>query len=118
MKWLLAAVFALTATISHAGYGVMAYSKPDNTVGYSFGYPTLEDATRRAIYECEKRSGKDCDTIQWERNMCVALATPMDGNGWSVKTFAPVRPQMRQPTIDKCEQAFDRACEYRAEICG
>jgi Domain of unknown function (DUF4189) len=120
MKWLIVvAAIMLTPAIAHAGYGVLTYSKPDNTVGWAFGYPTVEDANRRAIYECEKSGGKDCNTIQWEHNMCVvALAVPTGGNGWTVKTFAPVHPEMRQPTLDKCEREFDRTCEYRAGICN
>ena len=57
-------------------YGAIAYSLSANKVGYSHDYRTAEQAERRAVYECLRKTGgaRDCKSEVSFFNGCGALA--------------------------------------------
>ena len=78
----LIAVLALSVFVDGAAqakggnlFGAIAVAIQEKGFGFSFNYPTRDEAEERAMTECEIRAeGNSCRNIVWVRNGCAAVA--------------------------------------------
>jgi hypothetical protein len=61
-------------------FGAIAYSPSNRAHGWSYDYPSRQDAEHRALAQC-RRHAEDCIVPVWFRNACGALAVGADGYG-------------------------------------
>jgi hypothetical protein len=64
---LAAATMLVASPCCAACYGAVAASVSDHKSGMSWGSAIRADAERSAIYDCQRRGGRDCQVISWER---------------------------------------------------
>lgn len=97
-------------------YAAIAYSVSTDSSGYAHNYTTLEAAQRRALRECESRSGAgDCQSVVSARNSCAALATASNrAFGWAHNNNLFLAQQ------NALQQCIIRGsnCEVRHSICS
>ncbi|MGL5081624.1 MAG: DUF4189 domain-containing protein [Microcoleaceae cyanobacterium] len=116
--WITALVIAASGLAGKAtwaqvrdNYGAIA-SSPDGKIwGYSYDYPTQEQAERKAMEECQ-RSSSDCKIQVWFKNACGALARDPQGKlGWA---WAATQEQAETQAISACGE---RNCQVETWIC-
>ena len=69
----------LSLTFPHAafaGWGAIAFDPATGASAQAHGYPTRHEALHNAMRSC---SGSRCRIINWEQNLCIALATNTRG---------------------------------------
>jgi hypothetical protein len=66
-------------------FAAIAYSRSTGNWGYSYNYPTLDGARRRALAQCK---GSDARVVIWAKNRYCALAVGKNGSGWATGVTA------------------------------
>ncbi|MET4156242.1 hypothetical protein ABIB94_009066 [Bradyrhizobium sp. JR7.2] len=66
------ALFIPNAT-AFAGCGAIAYSKPDDVVGFSCGSRSQWDARWLALLDCHRKGGSDCKIEAYGNYACNGL---------------------------------------------
>ncbi|KKD39025.1 DUF4189 domain-containing protein [Limnoraphis robusta] len=78
-------------------YGAIAITPDGKMWGYSFDYPTREQAEKRALQECGQSS---CKIQVWFKNACGAVAKDQNGKlGWA---WADTRQQAEAAAVAAC----------------
>ena len=67
---------------SNAGFGAIAFSSSNGSLGFSYGHASRLNAELRALGECRNRGGIDCRIVVWESIACAALATGAEKRIW------------------------------------
>ncbi|WP_354111428.1 DUF4189 domain-containing protein [Bradyrhizobium sp. S3.12.5] len=111
----------ISNTSAFAGSGAIAYSRPDDVVGFSSGFGSQRHARRWALLECRVRGGSDCRIKISENNACVAVAIGRGrglGRGWSSHPFGELEEERsQQGAVRGCYETGDEDCELRAVVC-
>ncbi len=95
-------------------YGAIAYSRKDESYGYSDGKKTRNEAEKTALQYC-KEYGKKCKTAVWFYNNCGAVAA----NGRKVGIgLGPNTGDARQNALKNCNQGGKENCQVKAEHCS
>jgi hypothetical protein len=71
-----------------AGSGAIAYSKPDDVLGLSYGSGSQADAERWALLDCRDKGGADCQFKVVENNACAAIAAARAWEGVVASPFS------------------------------
>lgn len=78
-------------------YGAIAITPDGESWGYSFDYPTREQAEKRALEECGL---SNCRVQVWFKNACGAVARNEEGKlGWA---WADTRKQAEAEAVAAC----------------
>ena len=90
--------FCAAATEAAAdNYGAIAFSHGSGARGYSYDYPSQEEAEERALQEC----GRGCEVVVWFVNACGALAVGA-GNGYGY-AWAASRREAEASALSFCQ---------------
>ena len=90
-------------------YGAIAITPDAEVWGYSYDYPTREQAEKRALKECGQA---DCRVQVWFKNACGAIAKDESGNlGWA---WADTREQAEAEAISACANG---SCRIETWVC-
>ena len=115
----LAALAALAAPASAEGPGVYAALaiSASGAYGYSHGYTTNDEARRRALAECVKRTqAGDCKVAAEFNRNCIALAYGTNKVfGWAIGYPNDERPER---ALNACADAKGQACKVIESFCS
>lgn len=90
-------------------YGAIAITQNAEVWGYSYDYPTREQAEKRALEECGQA---DCRVQIWFKNACGAIAKDEGGNlGWA---WADTREQAEAEAVSACANG---SCRIETWVC-
>ncbi|MFG3591574.1 DUF4189 domain-containing protein [Bradyrhizobium sp. RDI18] len=111
----------ISNTTAFAGSGAIAYSKPDDVVGFSYGSGSQRDARRWALLNCRGNGGSDCQITAYENNACAAVAIGR-GRGlgrawWSHPLGELEEERSQQGAVVRCNETGDEDCKVRAWVC-
>ena len=119
-------VFALLLGASAAGpaaaetagiYGALAISTGSGAYGFSYNYNSDDEARRRAMAECVKRTqAGDCKVAATFSRNCIAVAYSANKVfGWATGYPNDERPER---ALNACASANGNACKIVQRICS
>ena len=115
---LLCAPAAGPAAAETAGiYGALAISTGSGAYGFSYNYNSDDEARRRAMAECVKRTqAGDCQVAATFSRNCIAVAySPNKVFGWATGYPNDERPER---ALNSCASANGNACKIVQSICS
>lgn len=94
--------------------GVISYSLNQDQVGYAWGYPSVEAASRASLRSCTQ---EDCAPVVWVQGGCAALATSKTEQrvGWA---WAGAKSEAITYALRACRSGGKTKCESRAWVCS
>jgi hypothetical protein len=100
-------------------YAVLAVSKPDAAFGWAYDFKSRDEAQKRALNECRKRNGKDCDVkLILRGGGCIAYRYKPGQSvyGWGVSRQ---RSPAQNRAADECRKRnANQECDAHAWACN
>lgn len=97
-------------------FAAIAYSISTHAVGYAYDARSQEEAEAAAMARCGEHAD-DCESRNWSRNACSALAiTPQGDGGWGA-AWGDTYTQAAQGAYDTCRE-FNDGCQVYAWVCS
>lgn len=110
---------ATTRSPQEPKYAVLAVSKPDAAFGWAYDFKNRDQAQRRALSECRKRNGKDCDVkLILRGGGCIAYRYKQGQSvyGWGVSRQ---RSPAQNRAADECRKRnANQECNAHAWACN
>jgi hypothetical protein len=111
-----ALAWALAAPPSHAD-GALAVGNC-GAFGYSLNYDYESTARRRALRECSRHKGRNCNVVTTFDGICMAFAVDNSGRcgawGWATR---PTRAEAEDVAVKECQEAGGESCRVQAQAC-
>ncbi|WP_354101569.1 DUF4189 domain-containing protein [Bradyrhizobium sp. RT5a] len=111
----------ISNTTAFAGSGAIAYSKPDDVIGFSYGSGSQRHARWWALLNCRGNGGSDCRIAAYENNACAAVAIGRGrgvGRAWSSYPIGELEEERsQQGALIRCDETGDEDCKVRALVC-
>ena len=93
-------------------YGSIAVFGYGSYAGYSWNYPSRQEAIDAALKACFKSSRGKCRTAIWFRNGCGALASAIGSYGAS---YGPDELTAQYEALKRCKSDF---CRVKKVVCN
>lgn len=97
-------------------FAAIAYSTSTHAVGYAYDAATQEEAEAAAIARCAEFAD-DCESRNWSRNACSALAIDLHGEGGWGAAWGDTYAEAAQGAWDTCRD-FNDSCQVYAWVCN
>ncbi len=105
---------ANSANSSYKSYGAIAYSRKDQSYGYSNGKKTRNQAEKTALQYCQEY-GKKCKAAVWFYNQCGAVAADEEKVGIGLGTNTG---DASQAALKECKKSGKNNCKVKIAHCS
>ena len=89
------------------GYGAYATDPDFRQLFWATFYDSHEAAEQAAVEDCDRATGKTCQSLGWFGNQCGAIAITQ--NGQTINGYATLRREAARQALDACEKAGGNA---------
>ena len=113
-----AAILAASSALAQNGdrFSAIAYSTTTHAIGTAYDAPSQEIAEQAAVARCAEHAD-DCESRNWSRNACSALAIDVNGKGGWGAAWGDSYAQAADGAFATCLD-FNDQCMVYAWVCN